>query len=132
MRTARPPPLQNPDRSTHGRLRIHRGLVESSSLPFRPRLWEATIVFIDESRLSERPHRVPTWAPRGKTPVLQNHFNLKVLSAAAGITWWNFCFRLYPGAIHATEVIDFLRPSAAPPAGQAAGGLGRAAAAPGA
>jgi transposase len=31
-----------------------------------------------------------------------------VLSAAAGITWWNFYFRLYPGAIYAAEVIDFL------------------------
>jgi hypothetical protein len=31
-----------------------------------------------------------------------------VLSAAAGITWWKFYFRLYPGAIHTTEVIDFL------------------------
>src|ERR1700736_4013237 len=30
------------------------------------------------------------------------------IRAAAGITWWNFYFRLYPGAIHATEVIDFL------------------------
>src|ERR1700736_5071404 len=38
MRTARPPPLQNPSRSAHGRLRIHRGLVQSSSPPFRPRL----------------------------------------------------------------------------------------------
>ena len=27
-----------------------------------------TIVFIDESGLSERPHRVRTWAPRGQTP----------------------------------------------------------------
>src|SRR6266852_5055594 len=94
-----------------------------------------TIVFIDESGVNERPHRVRTWAPRGQTPVLQHHFNWKVLSAAAGITWWNFYFRLYPGAIHAAEVIDcdrLPRPSAAPPAGQAAGGLGRAAAAPGA
>ena len=49
-----------------------------------------------------------TWAPRGQTPVLQYHFNWKVLSAAAGITWWNFYFRLYPDTIHATEVIDFL------------------------
>jgi transposase len=40
--------------------------------------------------------------------VLQHHFNWQVLSAAAGINWWNFYFRLYPGAIHATEVIDFL------------------------
>jgi len=46
-------------------------------------------VFIDESGLSERPHRVWTWAPRGQTPVLQHHFNWRVLSAAAGITWRN-------------------------------------------
>jgi len=51
---------------------------------------------------------VRTWAPRGQTPVLQYHFNWKVLSAAAGITWWNFYFRLYPRAIHAAEVVDFL------------------------
>jgi transposase len=66
------------------------------------------IVFIDESGLSERPHRVRTWAPRGQTPVLQYHFNWKVLSAAAGITWWNFYFRLYQGAIRAPQVVDFL------------------------
>jgi hypothetical protein len=38
---------------------------------------------------------------------LQCRFKWKVLSAAAGITWWNF--RLDPGAFHATEVTDFLR-----------------------
>jgi transposase len=65
-------------------------------------------VFIDESGLSERPHRVRTWAPRGETPVLQYHFNWKVLSAAAGVSWWNFYFRLYPGAIRAEQVIEFL------------------------
>jgi transposase len=65
-------------------------------------------VFIDESGLSERPHRVRTWAPRGQTPVLQHHFNWKSLSAAAGITWWNFYFRLYPGTIRAPQVVDFL------------------------
>src|ERR1700692_3151097 len=56
-----------------------------------------TIVFIDESGLSERPHRCRTWAPRGQTPVLQYHFNWKMLSAMAGVTWWNFYFRLFPG-----------------------------------
>ena len=66
-------------------------------------------MFIDESGLSERPHRVRTWAPRGQTPVLQYHFNWKVLSAAAGVSWWNFYFRLYPGAIRAEQVIEFLR-----------------------
>jgi len=50
---------------------------------------------------------VRTWAPRGQTPVLQYHFNWKVLSASTGITWWNFYFRLYPGAIRAPQVIDF-------------------------
>jgi hypothetical protein len=51
---------------------------------------------------------VRTWAPRGQTPVLQYHFNWKTLSAAAGITWWNFYFRLYSGTIRTTEVMDFL------------------------
>jgi hypothetical protein len=54
-----------------------------------------TIIFIDESGLSERPHRCRTWAPRGQTPVLQYHFNWKTLSAMAGVTWWNFYFRLF-------------------------------------
>src|SRR5436309_6352094 len=67
-----------------------------------------TIVFIDESGLSERPHRCRTWAPKGKTPVLQYHFNWKVLSAIAGITWWNFYFRLYRKTIRAPQVVDFL------------------------
>ncbi len=58
--------------------------------------------------MSERPHRVRTWAPRGQTPVLQYHFSWKVLSAAAGITWWNFYFRLYRRTIRAAEVVDFL------------------------
>src|SRR6266446_5194942 len=38
MRTARPPPLQNPSRSAHGGLRVHRRLVQPPSPPFRPRL----------------------------------------------------------------------------------------------
>src|ERR1700724_1704652 len=66
------------------------------------------IVFIDESGLSERPHRCRTWAPRGQTPVLQYHFNWKTLSAMAGVTWWNFCFRLFPGAIKSPQVVEFL------------------------
>jgi hypothetical protein len=56
---------------------------------------KGALVFVDESGLSERPHRVRTWAPRGQTPVLlQYHFNWKVLSAAAGITRCSFYFRL--------------------------------------
>lgn len=67
-----------------------------------------TIVFVDESGLSERPHRVRTWAPRGQTPVLQLSFNWKVLSAIAGITVWNFYFRLYRGTIKTPQILNFL------------------------
>lgn len=68
-----------------------------------------TIVFIDESGLSERPHRCRTWAPRGQTPVLHHAFHWHHFSAIAGITWWNFYFRLYPDAINAARVVVFLR-----------------------
>jgi DDE superfamily endonuclease len=40
--------------------------------------------------------------------MLQYHFNWKVLSASAGITWWNFYFRLYRTTIRAPQVVDFL------------------------
>jgi transposase len=69
---------------------------------------QRTVVFVDESGLSERPHRVRTWAPQGQTPVLQYSFNWKCLSAMAGITIWNFYFRLFPGSIKAPQVIEFL------------------------
>ncbi len=65
-------------------------------------------MFIDESGLSERPHRCRTWSPRGQTPVLQYHFNWKTLSAVAGVTWWNFYFQLVPGSIRSSQVVDFL------------------------
>ncbi len=44
------------------------------------------IVFVDESGLSQRPHQVHTWSPRGQTPVLQHAFNWKSFSVIAGIT----------------------------------------------
>ena len=58
--------------------------------------------------MSERPQRVRTLAPRGQTPGLQSHFKWKVLSAAAGITWWSCYFRLYRTTIRAPQVVDFL------------------------
>lgn len=67
-----------------------------------------TVVLVDESGLSERPHGVRTWSPRGQTPVRQYSFNWKSLSAMAGITIWNFSFRLFPGSIKAPQVIEFL------------------------
>ena len=68
-----------------------------------------TIVFIDESGLSQKPHRCRSWAPRGKTPVLPFNFNWEKLSVSAGLTLRNFYFRLYPGSIRQAEVIDFLK-----------------------
>ena len=47
----------------------------------RARRERRTIGFIDESGLSERPHRARIWAPRGRTPVLQHHF--RTLTTAA-------------------------------------------------
>jgi hypothetical protein len=71
--------------------------------------WESrTIVFIDESRLSQRPHRCRTWSVRGQTPVLQYHLNWKTLSAIAKVSGWNFYFRFYPGPIRSAQVVHFL------------------------
>lgn len=67
------------------------------------------IVFIDESGLSERPHRVKTWAPKGQTPVLQMSFNWKQLSAIAGMSMLKFYFKLYPGTIRSKQIVEFLR-----------------------
>jgi len=68
-----------------------------------------TIIFIDESGISQRPHRVRTWSPRGETPVLQYNFNWDTLSAVAGITFYSFYFRLYQGTVKSAEVVDFLQ-----------------------
>lgn len=67
-----------------------------------------TIVFVDESGMTQKPHRVRTWAPKGQTPILQHTFNWDNLGAIAGITWWNFYFRIYEGSIKAEQVINFL------------------------
>jgi transposase len=40
--------------------------------------------------------------------VLQYHFTWKTLSVIAGITFWNFYFRLFPGAIRSPQIIEFL------------------------
>ena len=39
---------------------------------------------------------------------MEFRFNWKSLSAIAGITWRQFYFRLYPGAIKSPQVVDFL------------------------
>lgn len=66
-------------------------------------------MFIDESGISERPHRVRTWGVRGQTPVLQMHFNWHQLSVIAGLTCWNFYFKFVGGSVRGPQVIDFLK-----------------------
>ena len=66
-------------------------------------------MFVDESGMTQKPHRISTWAPRGKTPVLQYHFNWDNLATIAGLTLLNFYFRMYAGSIKAEQVVDFLR-----------------------
>jgi transposase len=67
------------------------------------------MVFIDESGLSQRPHRRRTWAPRGQTPVLQFHFNWKTVSVIAGVTFGNCYFEIFEEAIKSEQVIEFLK-----------------------
>ncbi len=40
--------------------------------------------------------------------MLQYAFTWKTLSAIAGVSWWNFYFRLFPGSIRAPQVVEFL------------------------
>ena len=68
-----------------------------------------TIVFVDESGLSERPTRVRTWSPTAQTPVLQYSFNWKQLSLIACISYWQFYFRLFSGSIKGPQIIEFLK-----------------------
>lgn len=65
-------------------------------------------MLVDESGLSERPHRVRTWARRGHTPVLQFHFNWETLAVIAGMTFVQFYFRLFAGTIKGPQVVEFL------------------------
>lgn len=68
-----------------------------------------TIVFVDESGLSQRPTRARTWAPKGQTPVLEFNFNWKNLSAIAGVSVYRFYFRLFDGSIKSPQVVEFLK-----------------------
>lgn len=67
-----------------------------------------TILFIDESGLSERPSVAHTWSLEGHTPVLQHSFTWKQLSAIAGLSFWQFYFRFFPRAIRSEQIIEFL------------------------
>jgi transposase len=68
-----------------------------------------TIVFVDESGLSQRPTRVKTWAPKGQTPVLQYSFNWQQLSLMAGVSFWRLYFRFFHGPIKGPQIVEFLK-----------------------
>lgn len=40
--------------------------------------------------------------------MLQHSFNWKQLSAIAGLSFWQFYFRFFPGAIRSEQIIEFL------------------------
>lgn len=64
---------------------------------------------IDESGISERPHRVRTWSPRGETPILKHRFTWKNASIIAGITGNSFYFRICDGAVRTPFLITYLK-----------------------
>jgi transposase len=69
---------------------------------------QRTIVFVDESGLSQKPAAKNTWAPEGETPVLELNFNWKKLSVIGGITLRSVYFQLHETSIKAPEIIAFL------------------------
>ena len=50
-----------------------------------------------------------SWAPVGQPPVIQYSFHWAQLSAIAGITFWRFYFRFFPGAIRTAQLLEFLK-----------------------
>src|SRR6218665_3483484 len=67
-----------------------------------------SIVFIDESGLSERPSVARTWSLRGQTPILRHSFTWKQLSAIDALSLRQFYFRFFPWAIRTEQIIEFL------------------------
>lgn len=68
-----------------------------------------TIVFVDESGLTQKPAAKSTWAPEGQTPVLELNFNWKKLSVIGGITLKSLYFQLHEDSVKAPEVVAFLQ-----------------------
>jgi len=69
---------------------------------------DRTIIFIDESGISQKPARAATWAPIGETPVIEFNFNWKKLSAIAGVSFESFWFALHDGSIKSEQIIAFV------------------------
>jgi len=67
-----------------------------------------TIVFVDESGLSQKPARKSTWAPETQTPVLEFNFSWKKLSVIGGITLRSIYFQLHESSIKSAEACNFI------------------------
>ena len=78
----------------------------------RARGW---LLFLDEAGFTQKPSVRKTWAPRGKTPVLNHPFNWKKMSVCAGLAYrWDgkrsrLYFRLRPGNFDAPSLIEFIK-----------------------
>lgn len=70
---------------------------------------QRTMVFVDESGLTQKPAAKSTWAPEGQTPVLELNFNWKKLSVIGGITLKSLYFQLHEDSVKAPEVVGFLQ-----------------------
>jgi transposase len=70
---------------------------------------QRVVVFVDESGFSQRPARKRTWAPKGRTPILEFNFNWKRISAIAGVSFYELWFALHEGTIRAPQVIEFIQ-----------------------
>lgn len=75
----------------------------------KARAEKRTIVFVDESGLTQKPAAKSTWAPVGQTPVLELNFNWKKLSVIGGITLKSLYFQLHEDSVKAPEVVAFLK-----------------------
>jgi hypothetical protein len=71
-------------------------------------------LFLDEAGFTQRPSVRKTWAPRGKTPILNHPFNWKKMSMCGGLAYrWDgkrsrFYFRLRPGNFDTPSLIEFI------------------------
>lgn len=67
-----------------------------------------TLVFVDESGLSQKPARKSTWAPETQTPVLEFNFGWKKLSVIGGLTLRSIYFQLHESSIKSAEACGFI------------------------
>jgi transposase len=67
-----------------------------------------TIVFVDESGLTQKPATKKTWSPEGQTPQIEMNFNWKTLSVIGGISLQSLYFQIHEQSVKSAQVIEFL------------------------